>query len=295
MQAVSEGRAAFRGHETWYRIAGDLAAPGAPLLVLHGGPGATHDYLEAYAALAGTRAVIHYDQLGNGNSTHLRDAPPDFWTAELFADELDSLVAHLGIGARYHVLGQSWGGMLAAEHGVRRPAGLRSLVISDSPASIELWLAECNRLRALLPEDVKATLLKHEAVEEYTHPDYEAATRVFYDRHLCRIPWPDSLKRSFDQVASDPTVYHTMNGPTEFHTIGTMKHWTIVDRLHLIDVPTFLISGAHDEATPATVFPYMDKIADVRWRKFPHSSHLPQIEEPEECLRLVEEFLRAND
>eukprot|EP01037_Dinobryon_pediforme_P005975 gene5975-6047_t len=233
-----EGFAPFGAHRTWYRVTGDLAGGKPPLVALHGGPGCTHDYIEAYADLAaGGRAVVHYDQIGNGRSTHLRDAEPGFWTVPLFLAELDNLLAHLGIAGCYDVIGQSWGGMLASEHAVLRPAGLRKLVIANSPASMHTWVAEANRLRAELPAEVQATLLKHEAEGTTDHADYATATRAFYDRHLCRMPWPDGLERTFAAMVDDPTVYGTMNGPSEFHVIGTIKDWTIEDRLHLIDVP----------------------------------------------------------
>jgi proline-specific peptidase len=131
--------------------------------------------------------VIHYDQLGNGNSTRLPDKGPDFWTVELFLEELDALLAHLGIKDRYAFLGQSWGGMLGAEHAVRRPAGLKALVIANSPANMKTWVEEANRLRRELPQDVQDTLTRHETAGNLTDPDYIAASRVFYDRHVCRV------------------------------------------------------------------------------------------------------------
>jgi L-proline amide hydrolase len=292
-----EGHAEFNGYRTWYRVVGDLGSGKLPLVTLHGGPGGTHDYLEPYSRLAAEgRAVIFYDQLGAGRSTHLREKGADFWTVELFLAELDNLLRHLGIEKGYHLLGQSWGGMLGAEHGVRRPAGLRSLVISDSPASMVLWVQEANRLReALLPE-VQQALLRHEAAGSTDSPEYATAVRVFYDRHLCRLdPWPDSLNRSFQYMQEDPTVYHTMNGPSEFHVIGSLKTWSIIDRLERIQAPVLLISGRHDEATPATVQPYADRIPDVRWTIFEESSHLPHLEEGGACLKLVAEFLAANE
>ncbi|GAA4496146.1 proline iminopeptidase-family hydrolase [Actinoallomurus oryzae] len=293
---MDEGYADFRGYRTWYRVTGDPHADKAPLVVLHGGPGCTHDYLDSLTELAGTgRAVVHYDQLGNGRSTHLRDKGADFWTVELFVKELDNLIAHLGIGDRYHVLGQSWGGMLGAEHAVTRPAGLRSLVIADSPASMELWLAAAGELRGRLPADVQATLLRHEEAGTTDSEEYTRATRVFYDRHVCRIPWPEEVARTFAAMDEDPTVYHTMNGPSEFHVVGTLKDWTIIDRLDRIAVPTLLISGGYDEATPEVVRPYADGIADVRWQIFEDSSHMPHVEEKDACLKAVAAFLDQHD
>ena len=288
-----EGHAEFQGYRTWYRVVGDLGSGKLPLVTLHGGPGGTHDYLEPYSRLAaGGRAVIFYDQLGAGRSTHLRDKGADFWTVELFLAELDNLLRHLGIEKGYHLLGQSWGGMLGAEHGVRRPAGLRSLVISDSPASMVLWVHEADRLREALPPEVQQALLRHEAAGTTDSPEYATAVRVFYDRHLCRLdPWPDSLNRSFQYMQEDPTVYHTMNGPSEFHVVGTLKSWSIIDKLDRIQAPTLLISGRHDEATKATVEPYADLIPDVRWTIFENSSHMPHVEETEKCLQVVGDFL----
>ena len=293
---VEEGFADFRGYRTWYRVTGDLAAAKLPVVCLHGGPGAAHNYLDAYKDLAGRgRAVIHYDQLGCGQSTHLPDKGGDFWTVGLFLDELRNLLTHLGIGTAYHVLGQSWGGMLGSEYAVTRPAGLRSLVIANSPSSMELWVKEADRLRAALPPEVQATLLRHEAAGTTGSPEYTAAVRVFYDRHVCRVPWPAEVAQSFAQIEADPTVYHTMNGPSEFHVVGTLKTWSIIDRLDRISVPTLLISGRHDEATPAVVRPFADRIKDVRWEILENSSHMPHVEETDRCLAIVGDFLDRHD
>ena len=293
---VRQGTAGFRGWQTWYRITGDLDSAKAPLVVLHGGPGMPHDYLLRLEALAGTgRAVIHYDQLGAGRSTHLPDQGAGFWQVPLFVDELANLLSHLGIERGYHLLGQSWGGMLAAEHAVLRPSGLCSLVIANSPASMRLWVEEADRLRSELPAEVQDTLLSHERAGTTQTEAYHTAVRVFYDRHLCRLPWPAELQATFDALAADPTVYHTMNGPSEFHCIGTIRDWSIIDRAHLIKAPTLLISGRHDEATEAVVQPFADTIADVRWRIFESSSHLPHIEETDAFLDTVGRFLAAYD
>lgn len=289
------GTVDFNGHSTWYRITGE---PGrTPLVVLHGGPGAGHHYTLSIAGISRQgRPVIHYDQLGTGNSTHLPDRGADFWTVQLFLDELDNLLKELGIADGYHVLGQSWGGMLAAEHAVRRPAGLRGLVIANSPASMGLWLEAATELRAGLPEEVQHTLHAHEAAGTTDHPDYRAAEQVFNERHVCRLtPNPPEVQATWDNIAADPTVYHTMNGPNEFHVVGTLKDWSVIDRLHLIEVPTLLVSGRFDEATPETVRPFADHIPDVRWHMFEHSSHMPHVEEEELYLRIVGEFLDSTD
>jgi L-proline amide hydrolase len=153
---------------------------------------------------------------------------------------------------------------------------------------------EADRLRRDLPQDVQDALTRHEEAGTIDSAEYQKAAAVFYERHVCRIvPNPPEVARTFAAIAEDPTVYHTMNGPTEFHVIGTMKGWTIESRLHAIIVPTLLISGRFDEATPLCVQPYADHIPDVRWRVFEQSSHMPHVEEKEACLAAVADFLDA--
>jgi len=289
---VQEGYADFQGHQTWYRVTGELASGRLPLVVAHGGPGCTHDYVDSFKDLAERGwPVVHYDQLGNGRSTHLRGIDLGFWTVALFLDELDNLLRHLGI-RQYVLLGQSWGGMLAAEHGVRQPAGLRGLVIANSPASMGLWREAAAGLRAELPAEVQATLDRHEAAGTTDSAEYRAASQVFYARHVCRVqPMPVEVARTFAAIDADPTVYHAMNGPTEFHVIGSLRDWSVIERLPRIQVPTLLISGRHDEATPACVEPFDRLIPDARWRIFEHSSHMPHVEEREACMATVAVFL----
>ena len=285
--------------ETWYRIVGELD-PGAdqvPVVLLHGGPGATHDYLEPAADLVHEtgRTVVLYDQLGCGSSTRLHDAPHEFWTVDLFKRELSLLLEHLGISARYALLGQSWGGMLAMEHAIDQPAGLVGLVVADSPASIPLWVAEANRLRAELPPGVDATLRRHEEAGTTDTPEYVEAVQVFYDRHLCRVPMPEPVVRSFALLDEDPTVYHAMNGPSEFHVIGSLRTWDITDQLHRVDVPTLLVSGRYDEATPAVVTPVREAIAGSQWVVIEDASHMPHVEQPAAFRDAVNGFLAGLD
>ena len=291
---VTEGHMEWETHTTWYQIVGTLQPDSelAPVVLAHGGPGASHDYIEPIAELARSgRACILYDQVGCGRSEHLPDAAAEFWTVDLFKRELLDLTRTLGIDGRYHMLGQSWGGMLAMEHALDHPPGLLSIIVADSPASMLLWVEEANRLRRELPADVQAALTEHEEAGTTDDPAYEAAVEVFYRRHLCRVEWPDCLQRSFANIAADPTVYHTMNGPSEFHCIGSLRTWDITDRLHEIDVPTLLVSGAYDEATPLIVGTIHERIPGSTWVLLEQSSHTPHLEEPEAFLSAVEAFL----
>ena len=294
---VVEGFAPFEEWETWYRVTGDLQSGPTPLVVAHGGPGCSHDYVLALAKLAERgRPVVHYDQLGGGRSTHMPERGGDFWTVDLFLRELENLIVYLGINDRYFLLGQSWGGMLGAEHGIRQPAGLKALVISNSPASMALWASEAKVLRGQLAPVVEAALDRHEAAGTTADPEYLAAQKEYYDLHVCRVvPNPPEVVRTFEMLSEDPTVYNVMNGPNEFFCIGTLRDWSVVENVHKITAPTLLASGRFDEATPATVQPFFDNIPDVRWEIFEHSSHMPFVEEPEHYLEVVESFLVNHD
>ena len=157
---IREGFIPFRGFRTWYRILGEQGEAGRfPLLCLHGGPGMAHDYLEPLEAIAGTgRRVIFYDQLGCGKSDHPHN--PSLWQTELFVEEVDAVRRFLGLD-QIHLLGQSWGGFLAQEYMLTKPAGIRSLILADTAASTARWIAEANHLRAELPSEVQETLRRH--------------------------------------------------------------------------------------------------------------------------------------
>ena len=288
---TQEGFVSFHGHNVWHRIVGGREEAGKlPLLCLHGGPGAPHDYLEPLEAIAATgRRVIFYDQLGCGNS----DQPhkPSMWTIDLFVEEVGVVRRALGL-ERVHIVGQSWGGMLAMEYALTQPSGLASLVVADSPASMPQWASEADRLRAELPPEVQQTLLKHEAAGTVDSPEYQEAMLEFYRRHLCRLdPWPEYVSRAFEKLGRNPEVYHTMIGPSEFHVIGTLKEWTIVSRLGEIRVPTLVIGGRYDEATPAITETVHRGIPGSDWVIFENSSHLPHVEETERYLQVLGRFL----
>lgn len=295
-----EGHLQLGAHRTWYRVVGDLepSARRAPVIICHGGPGATHDYVAPIAEQlhrAG-RACVLYDQLGNGRSDHLPDADPSFWTVELFERELGALAEHLGIAGRYHVVGQSWGGMLALLHALERPPGLRSVVAADSPSSIPGFVAGCNELLDAMDPDVRGTIRAGERSGETSTPEFQAAVTEFYKLHVCRLdPWPDEVVRSFEAMEGDPTVYGTMNGPTEFTVVGTIRDFDITDRLGEIEVPVLLVSGEHDEVRPHLVAAMHARLRHGERVLFEDSSHMPHLEEPERFLEVVEDFLERAD
>ncbi len=157
-------------------------------------------------------------------------------------------------------------------------------------------MAGAAELRSQLPPEIQAALTRHEEADTVTDPEYLAATDEFYARHLCRVvPMPQDLIDTITQMEAEPTVYHTMNGPNEFHVLGTLRGWTIIDRLPQITAPALVIAGEFDEATPATWAPYVEHIPDAQSHVFPDTSHCSHLEKPEEFRAVVGAFLASHD
>jgi proline-specific peptidase len=303
---TSEGSLSFvHGGETfstYYKIFGDLTnKTRTPLIALHGGPGLVCDYLVPLADLAEKASipVILYDQIGNGKSTHLKEKPAEFWTIDLFIDELINLTKQLKIDDAFDLLGHSWGGVLATEFEVRRgPAGLRHLVLSDSLASGALWGAATMRLLQKFPKDVQEGMaggMKNPSA-------FISALKVFQAAHVCTLkPVPAEVSYTLDCVfgeKGDPTVagapcvnfLHEFDQSTD-HRSRIMKNWSIIDRLHEIRVPAFVINGRADQAQDDVVEPFFNNIPKAKWVTFEQSSHMPFWEERERYMNLVDKFL----
>jgi L-proline amide hydrolase len=286
-----EGRIPFRGYETWYRSVGAENGDAVPLLCLHGGPGANWLHMKPYEVLADERRVVFYDQLGAGNSAVEEPHEASMWTPELFVEEVDVVREALGL-ERVHVLGHSWGGMLGMQYAATQPKGLVSLIAESSPPSVPAWMPEIARLRSELPPDVEETLHRHEEGGTTDDPEYEEASMVFYKRHVCRVePWPDWVVECFAVLDANPEVYHSMNGPSEFHVVGTLRDWDIVSQLDRIEAPTLLFCGRYDEVTPATVELAHRAIPGSELVVMEESSHMSQAEEPEKTFELVRGFI----
>jgi proline-specific peptidase len=286
--AAREGYVAFGDYATWYRIAGDLESGAVPLLALHGGPGSTHNYFAPLERLADERPVVLYDQIGCGNS----DRPDDMdWDVGVFREEVDTVREQLGL-ERIHLLGTSWGGMLAQEHVLAGAHGIMSLVLSSTLASLDQWAVEQLRLRAALPRDVIEVLDRHERDETYDDPEYEEAMEAYFDRHFYRGPKPRAeLEAMAAGKATD--VYRAMQGPNEWTCTGALRGWDTRERLGEIDVSTLVIRGRYDMCTEAIAGTLLNGIPNAREVVLEHSSHTPVLEETDRYLNVVAEFLAA--
>lgn len=285
---VHEGFAPVPGGQVWYKVVG--AGDAIPLLTLHGGPGAGHDYLESLEALAADRRVVFYDQLGCGKS----DKPDDrgLWRIERFVDEVTAVRQALEL-EHIHLFGQSWGGWLAIEYMMGKPSGVVSLILASTSASLPQVARETARLKAQLPQEVQETLQRYEAVGDFHQPEYEAAMMEFYKRYVCRLdPWPDPLMRTLNNLMGNPVSYETMQGPNEFTFTGNLKDWDRTDCLGEINVPTLITVGRYDELTPTCAETLHRGIPHSELRLFEQSAHMAHLEETERYLQVVREFLR---
>ncbi len=274
-------------YQIYYRRFGGSHPNQPPLLVLHGGPGAPHNYLENLRELATTeREVIFYDQLGSG----LSDKPDEvsLWRAERFVAELGQVIKKLGL-AKVDLLGQSWGGMLALDYALTQPGTISRLILADTTASMPQWASEAARLRRALPEEIQLILDKHEQAGTLDNPEYQDATLFFYERHVCRIPWPPFVAHAFEQI--NQKVYNTMWGATEFSISGNLKDWERRERLAEIDLPTLIISGEYDESTPAMNQTLHNGIRGAEWVLLKDCSHLCHVEAADQYFASLTKFL----
>ncbi len=281
-----QGYVPVPGGRAWFQVVGSGDA--IPLLALHGGPGFPHDYLEPLEDLSNERSVVFYDQLGCGKSDRPED--PGLWRVERFVEELAQVRVALGLD-EIHLLGQSWGSMLATDHLLSGARGVRSLVLASPPLSIPRWVEDMASLRRALPADVQAVYHRHEAAGVTDCLEYQAAMLHFYKRHVCRLePWPDSLERAF--AGAGLPVYHAMWGPSEFFVTGNLLDYDRTGRLGEITIPTLFTCGRFDEATPEATSWYQSLVPGSELAIFEQSAHCAHIEESQSYLELVRDFLR---
>jgi len=281
-----EGYAKILGFNLFYRTYGRPTK--GTVLCLHGGPGATHDYLLSLEDLAqfGYRVVL-IDQLGCGKSDRPRGT--SLYTIAHNVEEVEGIRTALRLG-KVHLMGSSYGGALAIATALKYQRNLRSLIVTGGLASVPLTVREMRRLVNRLPPKVRATIAKYEALEDYRNPKYLAAVDVFYRRYVCRLPvWPREVTYSFEHLSGP--VYFTMNGPNEFTIIGTIKDWDVTDQLPTIHVPTLVTVGRYDEVTPRVAESIHRGIQGSKLVRFEKSAHLAMWEERSHYIEVLRDFL----
>jgi proline-specific peptidase len=250
-----------------------------------------HNYLAALERLADEREVIFWDQLGCGNSK----CPPNtaLWTMERSVAEMDAVVKALGLN-RFHVFGNSWGGMLAQQYALDVTSGAVSLTISNSIASIPEFSKMVARLKSELDPATQSAIDHHEAAGTTYSAEYQAAIRTWNETYLCRVrPWPAELEDAFRNMGTE--MFETMFGSSDFHIVGTIRSWDVFDRLAEIALPTLVLAGRFDECVPEHMWEMHRRIAGSRFELFEASAHMPFIEEPDRFDQVMRDFLQRHD
>lgn len=279
--------------ETSYTLLGDVSSGKTPLVILHGGPGFGSQGTTSVAgyAINGGRSAIIYDQIGCGESSPLLDKSKTFWQVPLFVQEFEELMRYLEIENNFAVIGQSWGGLLAAEIAISQPKGLKALILSSALGDTQTWLSEVRQLVLDMPGEIAEVIIRHEEAGTTDSKEYLTAAFKFYDQHLIRIPMPPDFAANFEEALAHPNVYHSMWGHSELTCTGTLKHHVVTDRLHKIDVPTLIISGKYDESTPRISQAFMHGIKHATWELFEESGHCSFLEEAAKYQRVMNSFL----
>jgi len=257
--------------------------PRIKLLILHGGPGFTHEYLEAvdsYLPGAGIE-YYYYDQLGS----YYSDQPdePELWETARFVEEVETVRKALGLGPdNFYLYGHSWGGILAIEYALKYPGNLKALVVSNMVGSIPLYNEYADRmLQSQMDPAVLAEIRRLEASNDTQNPRYmELLIPHHYEKHILRMPaseWPDPLNRAFKHLNSK--VYVPMQGPSELGSSGKLLHWDRMADLGRIDVPTLTIGAKYDTMDPEVMKRMAASVKHGRFLYCANGSHLAMFDD----------------
>lgn len=284
-----EGFVEVDGGQVWYKVVGTGDA--TPLLLLHGGPGAPSHYLTPLERVSVDRPVVFYDQLGCGRSP--APADPALWTVERFVRELAQVRTALALDA-VHILGHSWGSMLAVDYMLTQPTGVKSLILASPALNVSRWLVDARELLTALPEETQAVIQRHEEEGTTDAAGYEEAVMDFYRLFLSRSdPWPPELMATFE--AFNTELYGHMWGPSEFTATGTLQHYNREADLPSLALPVLFTAGRYDEATPAAVEHFHNLVPDSKFRIFENSAHMTMIDEADDYTEAIRDYLNRVD
>jgi proline iminopeptidase len=279
------------GHKIWTQRIGRSPKK---VLLLHGGPGASHEYMQCFADVlpqAGYE-MYFYDQLGCGHS----DKPDDtgLWTLPRYLDEVEEVIEALELD-RLVLVGHSWGGMLGIEYALRRPERLSGFVLSNMSASFADYGAYVRHLRDTLPAPVQARLAELEIAGKQNSQEYDAIIhKELYGRYICRLdPWPEPVQRSLGGI--NPVIYNQMQGPDEFTLTGNLMNWDRWADLPRIQTRTLVMGARHDEMNPESIRREAKLIPQSSLFISETGSHLAMWDDQKNYFEALLAFLDAND
>jgi proline iminopeptidase len=275
--------------------------PKIKVLLLHGGPGGTHEFFESFDGYFPQESIeyIYYDQLGS----YYSDQPDDnrLWTTERFVEEVEQVRIALGLdNTNFYLLGQSWGGILAMEYALKYQKNLKGLIISNMMASAPAYNKYAEEvLGPQLEPKILAQLQEFEKNKDYSNPKYmELLVNHYYTEHVLRMPvdkWPESMNRAFKHL--NPKVYVYMQGPSEFGITGdaTLKNWDVTSKLKTLTVPTLSIGAKYDTMDPEHMRWIASEVQNGRFLFCPNGSHCSQYDDQKTYFPGVIKFLKDVD
>ena len=296
MVRVQEGYMPFGKYRTYYRIVGEKSVK-APLLLLHGGPGSTHNYFEVLDDLAEKdhRQLVMYDQIGCGKSSMPDDQANQVYNRETWVKELIALRDYLGLD-QVHLLGQSWGGMLEiiylCDHA---PQGVKSGILASTLPASWMWGKELHRLIKLMAPAEQAAIARAEASGDYSAPDYQRANAKFMEQHCSAVPTADDPEPLRRKKRAGTVAYLTGWGPNEYNPEGNLKDYDYLDRLEELATPMLITSGTDDLCTPYIAKSMADRIPHSKWQLFEYCRHMSFVERHDDYERVLVKWLNAND
>ena len=288
---ISTPKGEFR---VWTKRVGNN--PHVKVLLLHGGPGATHEYFEAcdsYLPAAGIE-YYYYDQLGSTYSDQPDD--PDLWEIPRFVDEVEQVRRALGLdSSNFYLLGQSWGGALAIEYALAHGEHLKGLLISNMMSSIPAYNAYASDvLMPAMDPDTLAEIKRLEAEEAFNDPRYsQLLMEHHYVHHVLRMPadaWPDPVTRTFAHI--NPDIYVPMQGPSELGASGKLLDWDRTGDLPNISVPTLVVGAEYDTMDPRYMEMMATRIPGATYLHCPNGSHLAMYDDQVTYFEGILEFIR---
>ena len=292
---IREGYMPFLEYKTYYRVVGKNTGNKKPLVLLHGGPGSTHNYFEVLDRIAEEdgRQLVMYDQIGCGNS--YVEKRPDLWNSKVWIEELIELRKHLGLD-EIHLLGQSWGGMQTLEYVCNyKPEGLKSIILSSTLPASWLWAEEAQRMIAQMPQDMQDAIKKATESGDYSSPEYQAAEAEYMRQHCAGEVTendPECLRRP---KKAGRESYVVGWGPNEFTPLGTLKDYDVIDQLGDIKEPALIINGGNDLCTPYVAKFMYDRIPNSEWELFRTCRHMCFVEDNDHYVEVLKKWMNKND
>ena len=280
-----EGYLQLKDGRVWYRIVGEGAK--TPLLLLHGGPGATSYYLNPMAELGSDRPVIFWDQLGCGRS------PAEIDTSKLtvayFVEQLEEFRQLMGID-EFYLYGHSWGTMLGFDYYLKYPQAVKAMILASPALSVSRWTKDADSLIANLPDSIQHIIKVHSEAGTYESAEFQHAVGIYYQNYVARKqPWSADIDSTFDNFSEE--VYFHMWGPTEFTSTGILKSYERADRLPEVKVPTLFIAGEFDEATPASTQFFQSLVPNSMLKIISDAAHITMHDNTLKNNQVIAEFL----